>query len=257
MKSNSFRKFIFIFLSLATVFSIMADEKGDEIARKNDGLKKSNDMYSESTMILIDKNGNRKTRKFVMYTKEAPNGRNSFSEFVEPADVKGTRFLSIGNKKDEDEQRLYLPALKKTRLIASNSKDGKFMGSDLTYYDMEERQFSDFTYAYIKDEQYQGKDCSVIEMKPVKTNSPYSRSVVWISKADNFAYRMDIYDKKDGELMKTIVFVEVKNIDGVLVPVKTAVDNKKEGTKTLIQMDNVKINKGIPDKIFSVQNLEG
>ncbi|HOV14620.1 MAG TPA: outer membrane lipoprotein-sorting protein [Spirochaetota bacterium] len=249
------KKIVLFALTMILTLSLFADEKGDEVAKKNKGLKKSTDSYSEADMVLIDKKGDQKKRKIIMYSKEGKEGRNSFTEFLEPADVKGTKFLTIARKGD-DEQRLWLPALKKTRLISSTSKDGKFMGSDLSYYDMEDRDFEDFNYKFIKDDKFQNKECFVLETTPKDKNAPYSRSIMWIAKDDYFIYKVEAYDKKDDKLLKTIVFVEVKNYDGILVPTKMVVDNAKEGTKTLLAMNNVKINSGIKDEIFSVQNLE-
>src|SRR4030042_4622978 len=182
-------------LSLAAVF--YADDKGSEIAKKSFDLKKSNDTSSEFTMILIGKDGTKKTRKLSIRSKEGKEGRNTIVEFLEPADVKGTKFLTIAHKKTDDEQRLYLPALKKTRQISSSNKNGKFVGSDLFYYDMEDRAFEDQTYKYIKEEKYNDKDCHVIEAVSLDANSPYSKTVLWISKADYFAYKIECYDKKD------------------------------------------------------------
>lgn len=251
------KRIIFTALMFLLSISLFADEKGDEIVRKNKDLKKASDSYSEADMVLIDKKGGQKKRKVIMFSKKSKEGTNSFTEFLEPADVKGTKFLTIARKGD-DEQRLYLPALKKTRLISSTSKDGKFMGSDLSYYDMEDRDFEDFDYKYLKDEKFGDIDCFVIEATPTPKDktSPYSRSIMWISKSDYFTYKLETYDKKDDNLYKTIVMVEVKTIDGVLFPTKTVVENNKEGTKTLLSMSNMKINSGIKDAVFSVQNLE-
>jgi len=249
------KKMFFVALTILYALSLFADEKGDEIMRKNKALKKPNDVYSEADMVLIDKKGGQKKRKVIMFSKESKEGTNSFSEFQEPADVRGTKFLTIARKGD-DEQRLYLPALKKTRLISSSSKDGKFMGSDLSYYDMEDRDFEDFSYKYVKDEKFGDKDCFVVEAVPNDKTAPYSRSLMWVSKSDYFTYKLETYDKKDDKLFKTIVMVEVKTLDGVIFPTKTVVDNNKEGTKTLLSMSNIKINFGIKDEVFSVQNLE-
>ncbi|HNZ27502.1 MAG TPA: outer membrane lipoprotein-sorting protein [Spirochaetota bacterium] len=249
------KRLLFTALALLLSMSLFADERGEEIMRKNKGLKKPNDVYSEAEMVLVDKKGGQKKRKVVMFSKESKEGTNSFTEFLEPADVKGTKFLTIA-RKGADEQRLYLPALKKTRLISSTSKDGKFMGSDISYYDMEDRDFEDFDYKYLKDEKYGEKECYVIEATPKDKTSPYSRTIMWVSKSDYFTYKLEAYDRKDDKLFKTIVMVEVKIIDGVIIPSKTVVDNHKDGTKTLLSMSNMKINSGIKDSIFSVQNLE-
>ena len=250
------KKIILFFALFCIAAALNADEKGSAIAKKTYELKKSNDAYSEITMTLIGKDGSKKIRKLVMMSKEGADGRNTMVEFLEPADVKGTKFLTIAHKKTDDEQRLYLPALKKTRQISSTSKNGKFMGSDLFYFDMEDRNFEDGSYKFIKDEKYNNKDFSVIEAVSLDKNSPYSKTVMWVSKDDNFVYKVECYDKKDDALWKVIAMVEVKVIDGIIMPVKTVVDNQKEGTKTLMQIDNIKLNSGIKDDAFSVQNLE-
>ena len=61
--------------------------------------------------------------------------------FLSPADVKDTGFLTYDYDEEgrDDDQWLYLPALKKTKRIASGDKSGSFMGSDFTYADMTDR----------------------------------------------------------------------------------------------------------------------
>ena len=121
---------------------------------------------------------------------------------------------------------------------------------------MESRDFDDFQYKYIKDDKTQNKDCFVIETTSKDPKSPYSKSLIWIAKDDYFTYKIEAYDRKDDQLLKTIVFVEVKTLDGVIIPVKTVVDNQKDGTKTLLSMSDIKINSGIKDENFTIQNLE-
>jgi len=250
------KKILLMITVMLLSINIFADAKGDEIAKKNFNLKESKDSYSIATMILINSNNDKKTRKIEMYSKEGKEGRDSFIKFLEPADVKGTTFLTTAHKTSDDEQRLYLPALGKVRRISSSDKDGKFMGSDLFYYDMEDHDYEDYTYSYIKEDVYDGKNCFVIEMYPKDTNAPYSKQKVWIAKDDYFAYKIECYDKKGNKgLIKTLVMLNIKNIDGVLIPERIVVDNHKENHKTLLQRENIKINIGLKDSIFTVQNL--
>ena len=237
--------------------SLCADPKGEEIARKNSNLPESKDSYSISVMTLINSRGEKKIRRLKSYSKDGKDGRNSFVEFLEPADVKGTRFLTIGHDVGDDEQRLYLPALGKVRRISSSKKGGSFMGSDLNYFDMEDHGYDDFTYRYVKDEVYSGMDCYVIEMYPKDENAPYSKQIAWISKENFFSYKIECYSKKSGSpLMKIIVFLDVKNYSGVLIPGKIVVDHKLDNHKTLMQTLEQKVNVGISDSIFTVQNLQ-
>jgi hypothetical protein len=102
-------KIIQIVLFFAVAFYVSADQKGEQIAKSNFDLKKSRDSYSIATMVIISKSGDKKNRKLEMFTKETAEGTNSFIRFLEPADVKGSTFLTIAYKKGDDDQRLYLP----------------------------------------------------------------------------------------------------------------------------------------------------
>jgi outer membrane lipoprotein-sorting protein len=249
-------KKIFIFM-LGFIFSlsVYADEKGDQIATKHFALKEAGDSVNTATMTLFDKNGNKKTRKIKMYSKKTGEGTNSFIEFLEPADVRGSKFLTIAHDKGDDEQRLFLPALGKVRRISASGKKGDFMGSDLSYYDMESRTVNDAAYKYVKDETYNGMDCFVLEATPKDKDAPYSKNLIWVNKTDYFMYKTDCYDDKKGEFFKTIEIKEVKVIDGVIIPAKIEVNNIRDNHKTILQMEDIKVNSGVKDEIFSIQNL--
>jgi outer membrane lipoprotein-sorting protein len=249
------KKTLWILFALILSLPLFADQKGEEIAKKHFDLKKADDSFGIATMVIMDKSG-KKIRKMEMYTKQFPEGQNSFVRFLEPADVKDTKFLTITHKNSDDEQRLYLPAMNKTRRIASDNKDGSFVGSDLYYYDLEDRKYEDYSYKFLRDETYNSMDCFVVEMTSNDKNAPYSKSIAWVNKKDYFIYRIDAFDRKKNELLKKFTFVEVKEFKGVLIPTKIAVENVREQTRTLMQTDNLQVNSGIKADIFSVQNLE-
>ena len=191
-----------------------------------------------------------------MTSKKVDIGTFAYTEFLEPADVKGTKFLVTPTANGDDEQRLYLPALKKVRRISSTAKNGKFVGSDFTYYDMEDRNFEDNTYTYIKEGTVDGAPCDVIEMVNKDNTTPYSKAIGYFKKSDGFAYKMELYDRKTKKLAKTMVVVANKTIDGVIVPTKIVMDNHKGGTKTVLMVENIKLNSGVSKDLFSVKNLE-
>jgi hypothetical protein len=257
------KKILMMALGFALVASAFADTKGDEIARKYFDLKKADDTKAPgSVMTLIDKNGVKKVRKLDVFYQDKPEGKNAYMVFNEPADVSGTKFLTLGHKGADSDQRLYLPALKKTRKISSSGKDGEFVNSDLWYYDLEERYFEDNTYTFLSgdetltDKVFDGMKFNKIEMKAVKSDCPYAKTVAWVNEDNNFIYRMDCFDKKDAALLKTILFARVEPIKGILVPTQMIVTNHKKGSKTLMQLNNVEVNAGLQNDVFSIKNLE-
>jgi outer membrane lipoprotein-sorting protein len=254
--------FIAVALAVGFVATVGADAKGDEIAAKYFGHTKAADTSANAVMTLIDKSGNKKVRELDMYTKDSAAGAFSFIEFQKPADVAGTKFLITPVKGADAEQRLYLPALKKTRKIASSDKSGEFVNSDLTYYDMQDRKLEDNTYTFLAenetlaDKAFEGMKFFKIEVKAKASDSPYSKSVFWINADDFHAAKVEAYDAKGGALLKTILFVKYDEQKGVKMPVQTMVTNHKKGTKTLLQLNNLKVNTGLSDTVFSVKNLE-
>jgi hypothetical protein len=249
-------------LCIALAVSAFADTKGDEIAKAYFDLSKAADTKANATMTLIDKSGGKKIRQLEINYRETAEGKDSYLVFSSPADVAGTKFLTISHKGTDSEQRLYLPALKKTRKISSSGKDGTFVNSDFYFYDLEERYFDDSTYTFIAgdvtiaDKAFDGMKFDKIEMKPKAANSPYSQTIAYVNQADHFVYRLECYDKKDGALLKTFLFIRVENLKGHLIPIQTLVTNNKNGTKTLLAMTDVQVDVGANAELFTEKNLE-
>ncbi|MFP4014475.1 MAG: outer membrane lipoprotein-sorting protein [Chitinispirillaceae bacterium] len=235
---------------------LFAGDRGTEIARKYFDLKSPRNSSSKATMLLTKKNGSEKTRSLLMYGKKDKTGTFSFIEFESPADVKGTKLLSIPKKDGGSEQRIYLPALRKARLIASSGKGGRFVGSDFYYYDMEDREFEDFTYKFLREEKLEDKECQIIQMTSRATDTPYSKAEAWVSKKDNFVYKMKLYDRKKGQHEKTMEVLEAETIDGCIIPTKVLMTSVQKGTRTMLTLEDLKVNKGVDDKVFSIRNLE-
>ena len=254
------KKMLFLFsLSVFCLIAagMFADDKGAVIAKSFFNLKKAADSSVTGTMSIYDSKDNMKVRKLKMLSMDKNGKKASYTEFLQPADVKGTKFLSISNPQGgDDDQRIYLPALKKVKKIASGDKSGRFVGSDLSYYDLQSKTFDDFSYTYIKDDVYNGKKCSLVEMIAKKPSCPYSKSIAWIAADDHFIYQYELYDKTSGEKIKTIENVSVKMIDDVIISDKIIANNYRDGGRTEMVLEDIKLNTGVSESAFSVQNLE-
>jgi len=133
------------------------------------------------------------------------------------------------------------------------------MNSDITYYDMENREFEDSNYQFIAenktDDNFKDMKFYVVKVTDKKGNSPYGYSETWINMDNYFTYKIDVYNKKSN-LLKKVMNIEVKDINGVLIPTRMVVDNIEENHKTLMMIDNPKVNSGLPDSIFEINNLQ-
>ena len=135
------------------VSPICADElSAFDVMKKADERYDGDTSSSEMTMILIDKRNNQRVRKIKGFTKDYGKDEKSINFFLSPADVRNTAFLTYDwdDENKEDDNWLYLPALRKIKRISSGNKKDSFMGSDFSYADMNGLEITDWQYRFVK-----------------------------------------------------------------------------------------------------------
>jgi hypothetical protein len=75
------------------------------------------------------------------------------------------RSLETGSGGDDD-QWLYLPALRRSRRIGSSNKSNSFEGSELAYEDLAPNEVTKQQYKYLREETLDGVPIWVIESTP-------------------------------------------------------------------------------------------
>ncbi|MEE2744828.1 MAG: outer membrane lipoprotein-sorting protein, partial [Bdellovibrionota bacterium] len=177
--------------------------------------EKSNDGFvgesSEMEMILEDAHGTKIKRRMkgkIMETKG--DGDKSISQFLLPADVKGTMMLTWTHKKKDDDQWLFLPSIKRTKRISSSNKSASFMGSEFSYEDLGSQEVEKYSHKLLKEEKNKdGLDLWVMERIPRNKKSGYRKLKVWIIKKYSNPGKIEYYDRKN-ELLKIATFSSFK-----------------------------------------------
>jgi len=209
------------------------------------------DQLSDLTMELINKSGDNRVREIKQFTKDFGDVEKSIMFFLSPADVKNTSFMNWSYDSDQsDDQWIYLPAIKKTKRISSDSKSDYFMGSDFTYDDLGDRKIDDDIHKLIKEENINGHDCYVVESISKDEDYMYSKTITWIIKENFIGYKKEFYDE-DGELLKILSIKEFKNISGILVITNSVMHNIRSDHKTIMKLSNIEINSGIQTTMFT------
>lgn len=244
-----------------------AEMTGREIMQKVKDQDSGNNAQMDMSMILIDDDGDKRERHLRSFSRddpENPENSQSIMFFLGPADVKDTGFLTYdyddGDK--DDDQWLYLPALKKVKRIAAADKSGSFMGSDFTYADMSSPDLDDYNFELMKEttvgEHKVWQILSTPKTQDEIDRTGYSKSVVFVRQDNYFVIRAVNWLEKGGRLK----FMEVKKleqIDGVWTPLEMVMTTKK-GKKTehasVIRWSDVKYNQPLNDELFSQRRLE-
>lgn len=228
-----------------------------ELAQKNDAVMSGYaDAKAEMVMTLVNANGDKRERTMKSTILEKKGGDKSLMEFLTPADVKGTKFLSYEHADKDDDQWLYLPALKRVKRIASKNKSGSFMGSEFSYEDLSAFNIDKYDYhGDVEEVNVDGVKLYKGERIPNTKNSGYTKQVSW-TRADNFlTTRVDYYDRKK-ELLKTATFEDYKKIGGVWRIGKITMTNHQNDKKTILVWKNETVKNGLKDKDFNKRVLK-
>jgi len=248
-------------LTLATVTDANAEtpeEKGLAIAIEADKRDTGFiDQTANMVMELRNKHGDTSTRTIRIKTLEVDgDGDKSMSIFDEPADVKGTAFLTYSHAIEPDEQWLYLPALKRVKRINSKNKSGPFMGSEFAYEDLASQEVEKYSYKYLRDETIDGVDYFVVERYPAYEHSGYTRQVAWVNKDRYVAEKIEFYDRKN-DLLKTLKNSGYKQyLDKFWRADTMLMENHQTGKSTLLTWKDYQFKTGLTDKDFSRNSLK-
>lgn len=235
-----------------------------EIMERVINRDQGNNQTSDMEMVLIDRRGSQRVRKIRGYHQESKNQRDSILFFLAPADVKNTAFLTYDHKQRgmDDEQWLYLPALRKTKRIAGKDQSGSFMGSDFNYSDMTEPNIDDFVYQKQAEPVVEGVKTWQIEATPkskeVASDTGYSKSVMFV-RQDNFVPIRSVSWVNRSRKMKFMKVVKLAQIEGIWVVLESQMATKEGRSvvhSTYLRNSNVRFNQGLPKEVFAVRQLE-
>lgn len=204
--------------------------KGNEIATKMEDARRGFvGEASKMQMFLLDAHGGKTIRSLDGKVMEiAGDGDKSLSIFLEPLDVKGTKMLTWSHKEDDDDQWIYLPALRRVKRITSSGKSASFMGSEFSYEDLGSQEKEKYTFTLLREEKGKNGDVWVLERIPKKKSS-YSKQILWVLKDKLLPEKIEYYNRRK-ELFKVAVSSGFQTY---------TVAGKKLHRASRIQMDNL------------------
>jgi len=240
------------------IHAMTPEQKGLEIAKEADRRDTGFvDSTARLTMELRNKQGDTSMREVRVKTLEVTgDGDKGLSIFDQPADIKGTAFLTYSHSVKPDEQWLYLPALKRVKRISSKNKSGPFMGSEFAYEDISSQEVDKYTYKYLRNETLNGIDCFVVYRYPSYEHSGYTRSVAWINKQEYRPEKIVFYDRKNS-LLKTLTYSDYKQYLGKFWRAdKMFMQNHQTGKSTLLSWFDYRFKTGLNDRDFNRNSLK-
>jgi outer membrane lipoprotein-sorting protein len=246
----------FIMAMMLTILSAWA-LSSYEVAQKADAaISGFKDSKSDMAMTLVNAKGQKRERKMYMMVFEREGGDKSLLEFLSPADVKGTKFLSYEHIDGDDDQWLYLPALKRVKRIASKNKSGSFMGSEFSYEDLGAFNIEKYTYSGdAKEVMLDNVTMYQSTRIPKDENSGYTKQIVWNDTKTFLVRKVEYYDRKKA-LLKTAIFEDYKKINGIWRVGTITMTNHQNDKQTILIWKNETLKNGLKESDFHQRVLK-
>jgi hypothetical protein len=235
-----------------------------EIMERVEDRDEGNPSIVDVEMTLIDKAGRKRLRKIRAFGMDRGEDELQLLFFLSPADLKDTGFLTYDYDESgkDDDQWLYLPALRKTKRIASNDRSGSFMGSDFSYADLTSRDLDQYDYTLMKETDVGGVKVWQIESVPRTKQeireTGYTKSILFV-RQDNYVVIRSVGWLKRGGRLKYMEIKALEQIDGIWIGTEIHMTTKKAGKtlhKTILRNSNIRFNQEIDEDFFTVRQLE-
>jgi len=240
---------------------------GMEIAQRINSRDEGRSVSRNLTMEMIDRRGKKRVRETRGYRKyfagKHGEEKRTVIFYLTPRNVKDTAFMTYdypqANK--DDDQWLYLPAMRKVRRISASDRGDYFLGTDFTYEDIKKETkvtIEDYNRKTLHTDSIDRHRVFVIESIPVNKETAnelgYSKVIQWVDAEIWIIRKAKFWDVRGKEL-KTIISSDIKLVQGIWTTHRMEVKNHKTGHQTNFTFSNVDYKSPVKDVLFTKQAL--
>jgi outer membrane lipoprotein-sorting protein len=247
---------LLIIVSLVSGLSF-AENDGTALAQKIYNRPDGTDAMSKSTMMITSEGQKPRSRTLYTYRLDMDDGETrSLIRFTEPADIKDTGMLTVDSPDLESSQWVYLPALDRTRRIASSRKGGHFVGSELYYEDLQKRDVDKDRHRILGEGKVGKIVTTKLESIPVDAdNSVYSKRISWIHTKTLIPLQVEYFKAGIEQPVKRLKVTKIKKIQGYWTILDSTMTNLDSGKETRMTTETIQYDQKLPASLFSRQAL--
>jgi len=246
---------------------------GNWVAEQINAIDDGDHRVNFMDMKLTDRRGKIRERKTISYRKYFGEEKRTVLFYRSPRNIKNTGFLTYDypELEKDDDQWLYLPALRKARRISASDRGDYFLGTDATYEDIKlegKLSLADFSFTSLGREAISteertryglaDKEYLLLEGKPKNDDAAkelgYGRSLAWVDQDNWIIIKGQFWDVNLNPL-KDLYVGDIRQIDGYWTRHQLTILNHKSGHKTEFTFSEVDYKKPVKDNLFSRQAL--
>jgi len=239
---------------------LTADQIIANVNARSDGQWVSRKLKME----LTDRRGKTRVRDTVGYRRYFGTEKRTVIFYSAPRSVKGTGFLTYDypEANRDDDQWLYLPALRKIRRISAADRGDYFLGTDFSYEDIKKENkiaAEDYSFKRLGFEEVDGHQTIVVEATPISAEIAkelgYSRVLMRIDPAIWVTRKSEMWDV-GGNALKTLLSLDVREIDGIWTTHLLEASNHKTGHKSRFTFSDVDYSVEVSEDMFEQRTLK-
>jgi outer membrane lipoprotein-sorting protein len=141
--------------------------------------------------------------------------------------------------------------------VAPRERSERFARSDFTYEDIAEHSLDDFTYQTLpaEDRIENHKTVKIVATPVAPDRSQYKFIYYWVAQDVPCILHAEMYDT-DGQKVREMHAGGLRKESGIWGARKTEMRSTLEGTKSVLTVDEVHLNTGLDEALFTPDALE-
>lgn len=224
---------------------VKSDDSAEDLLRKIDALYRADTGQSRIRMQIVTPNWQR-TLEMESWSEGQDN---TFIRILAPRKDRGVSTLKLGN-----EMWNYFPKIDKVIKVPPSMMMSSWMGSDFTNDDLVKESSLADDYETSRED----KDGRIyLTLVPrEQTVTVWGKIEVVVDAATLMPVEQSYYNER-GEKVRVMSFLEPRDFDGIMLPSRMEMTPlNKQGYKTVIYYDELKLNVELGDDVFTMRNLK-
>jgi len=211
----------------------------------------------QQLVLSLRVDGREVKRQQIEVVTQMEQGRlRALARFTAPEDLRDTALLVLEQDGRPDDYFLYLPSLDRVRRVSGAQRGDSFMGTDLTYEDLERRRAEDFVELRAEPGTVAGEPVLRIGARP-RLEARYERIEFLIATRDAALLETRYFGRASAGPTKVIRFPrgQLREEAGFSVPQRIEVENLRTGTRTEVSVTALEIGASVDLRLFTTDAL--
>ena len=217
----------------------------------------SRDATLRATLEVTGADGKSVKKRFVLRRIGSFGDGKTLVRFTEPPDIRGVALLSINQPGVTDRQWIYTPATERVRGVSPRERSERFAGSDFTYEDIAEHPLDDFSYQLLRAEDTieNHRTFKILATPASPERSQYKYIYYWVAQDVPCILHAEMYGQ-DGQKLREMHATGLRKENGMWGARRTEMRTVPDGTKSLLTIDELHLNTGLDEALFTPEALE-